>query len=64
MQLLGDTLREAAVLLLVFIPLDVALGIAEAQLSVSGIQIIVVVVGTLMAGALLEWFGMELEHWR
>jgi hypothetical protein len=62
--MLGDTLREAAVLFLVFIPLDVALGIAEKQLSVSGIQIILVVSGTVLASALLEWFGMELEHWR
>lgn len=62
--MLGDTFREAAVLFLVFIPLDVGLGLAEGELSLSRFQIILVLVGSIIGSALLEWFGMVLEHRR
>ena len=59
--MLGDTLREAAVLFLVFIPLDIARGVAERQLSLTQSQIIFIVVGTVVGSAFLEWLGMVLE---
>ncbi len=62
--MLGDTFREAAVLFLVFIPLDLGLGLAEDQLSLSRFQIIVILVAGLAGSALLEWFGMVLERRR
>jgi hypothetical protein len=62
--MLGDTFREAAVLFLVFIPLDLGLGLAEDQLSLSRFQIIVILVAGVIGSAFLEWFGMVLERWR
>lgn len=62
--MIGDTFREAAVLFLVFVPLDLALGLAEEQLSLSRNQVSLIVAGVTVASALLEWIGMRLEHWR
>jgi hypothetical protein len=63
-EMLGDTFREAAVLFLVFIPLDLGLGLAEDQLSMSRFQIIVILVAGVIDRVFLEWFGMVLERWR
>jgi hypothetical protein len=63
-EMLGDTFREAAVLFLVFIPLDLGLGIAEDQLSLSRVQIMVILVAGVIGSAFLEWFGMVLERRR
>jgi hypothetical protein len=63
-EMLGDTFQEAAVLFLVFVPLDLALGLAEEQLFLSRNQVSLIVVGVIVASALLEWIGMRLEHWR
>ena len=52
--MLGETLREAAVLFLVFLPLDVAFGLAEDLLSLSGNEISVIVVGSIVGSVLLE----------
>ena len=62
--MLGETFREAAVLFLVFLPLDVAIGLAEDTLSLSGSQITVIIVGSVIGSALLELMGMALEGWR
>jgi hypothetical protein len=53
-EMLGETLREAAVLFLVFLPLDVAFGLAEDLLSLSGNEISVIVVGSIVGSVLLE----------
>ena len=62
--MLGDTFREAAVLFLVFIPLDLGLGLAEDRLSLSRFQIIVILIAGIIGSAFLEWFGMVLERRR
>jgi hypothetical protein len=63
-EMLGDTFREAAVLFLVFIPLDLGLGLAEDRLSLSRFQIIVILIAGIIGSAFLEWFGMVLERRR
>jgi hypothetical protein len=60
----GDTCREAAVLFLVFLPLDLVFAIVRGDLSLPTWQIIVTIVGITIGSALLEWIGMALEQWR
>ena len=63
-EMLGETCREAAVLFVVFIPLDLMLGVAEGLLSLSSSAIAVIIIGSVFGSSLLQWIGMRLEHWR
>jgi len=60
----GDTCREAAVLFLVFLPLDLIFAVARGDLSLPKWQTIVILIGSTIGSVLLEWAGMALEQWR
>jgi len=62
--MLGDFFREAAVLIWIFVPMDIAIGLMEEQLSLSQTQAIVILVGAFIGSVLLLIVGIALERWR
>jgi hypothetical protein len=60
----GEILREVAVLIGVFVLLDVGIAAWEGELSLSLPQTIFLVVGDLLGSSTLAFFGMILERWR
>lgn len=60
----GEVFRETAVLMLVFILLDVGLALWVGDLSLSVSATILIVVADLAGATLLAFFGMLLERWR
>jgi hypothetical protein len=60
----GEIMREVAVLVGVFVLLDVGIASWEGALSLSISQTIVLTVSDLLGSALLAFGGMILERWR
>jgi len=60
----GEVIRETAVLMSVFILLDVGLALWEGDLSLSKLDTILIIVGDVVGGVLLAYGGMLLERWR
>lgn len=63
-EMVGETFREAAVLFLVFLPLDLFFSVSSGDLSLANWQIILVVGSAVFGSAILEFFGIVLERWR
>ena len=63
-EMSGELIRDAAILIAIFIPLDVGLAALEGDLSISTWQAILLVVGDFTASMLLAFSGMLLERWR
>ena len=62
--MVGDTCREAAVLFLDFLPLDMIFAVVRGDLSLPKWQIMVILIGSTIGSVFLEWAGMTLEQWR
>jgi len=60
----GEILRETAVLMSVFVLLDIGLALWERDLSLSQTETIFIIVGDVAGGILLAFLGMLLERWR
>jgi hypothetical protein len=60
----GEIIREVAVLVGVFVLLDVGIAAWEGALSLSTTQTILLVSVDLIGSALIAFFGMALERWR
>ena len=63
-EMTGELLREAAVLVGIFLLLDVGLAAWEGDLSLSTAQAIFLIVGDVFGSLLIALAGMILERWR
>ncbi len=63
-EMIGEILREVAVLVGVFLLLDVGLAAWEGELSLSLAQTILLVMGDLLGSAALAFVGMMFERHR
>ena len=58
-EMLGEFWRDAAVLVYIFVPLDLFIG---SQLSLSGWDVTLIVLGTAIGSSLMEVVGIILER--